>query len=159
MPIDTQTSGNPIQPVAPKVVLEQKLETYFLEKAPFQVPVHIKESIVKYVPWINLVLMIILLPVVLTVLGLGTIITPVSFLGGIGAGFSFTLTIIFTIVILVLRALALPGLFNHKRNGWVFTYYGDLINVVLNIISLSVIGLLFDIVFLFILFQVRNYYK
>lgn len=159
MPLDTQTSGNPFQPVAPKVLLEQQLETYFIEKAPFQVPLNIKESIVKYVPWINLVLMIILFPVVLAVLGLGTIFTPVSFLGGVGAGFSFMLTIIFTVAILILRALALPGLFNRKRSGWVFTYYGDLINVLLNIISLSIIGLLFDVLFLFILFQVRNYYK
>jgi hypothetical protein len=159
MPIDSQTSGSPFEPVAPKVVFESQLEAYFIDKAPFQIPVSTKEAIVKYVPWINLVFMILLLPVVLAVLGLGALFTPLSFFGGLGGGFSYILTFIFTIAILVLRALALPGLFNRKRSGWVFSYYGDLINIVLNILSFSIIGLLFDVVFLFVLFQVRSYYK
>lgn len=159
MPIDSQTSGSPFEPAAPKVVFEQQLETYFIDKAPFQIPASTKEAIVKYVPWINLVFMVLLLPVVLAVLGLGALFTPISFLGGIGGGFAYILTLVFTIAILVLRALALPGLFNRKRSGWVFSYYGDLINIILNILSFSIIGLLFDVVFLFVLFQVRSYYK
>lgn len=159
MPIDTQSSGSPFDPAAPKVVFEQQLETYFIDKAPFQIPVHTKEAIVKYVPWINLVFMFILLPVILAVLGLGVLFTPVSFLGGLGGGITYIITLVFTVGILLLRALALPGLFNRKRSGWVFSYYGDLINIVLNILSFSIIGLLFDVVFLFVLFQVRNYYK
>ena len=155
MPIDSQTSGSPFEPAAPKVVFEQQLETYFIDKALFQIPASTKEAIVKYVPWINLVFMVLLLPVVLAVLGLGALFTPISFLGGLGGG----LTLIFTIAILVLRALALPGLFNRKRSGWVFSYYGDLINIILNILSFSIMGLLFDVVFLFVLFQVRSYYK
>ena len=159
MPINSQTSGSPFEPVAPKVVFEQQLETYFIEKAPFQIPVSTKEAIVKYVPWINLVFMFLLLPVILAVLGLGALFTPVSFLGGLGGGLTYILTLVFTIGILVLRALALPGLFNRKRSGWVFSYYGDLINIVLNILSFSIIGLRFYVVFLFVLFQVRSYYK
>jgi hypothetical protein len=159
MPIDSQTSRSPFEPTAPKVVFEQQLETYFIDKAPFQIPVATKEAIVKYVPWINLVFMVLLLPVVLAVLGLGALFTPVSFLGGLGGGLTYILTLVFTIAILILRTLALPGLFNRKRSGWVFSYYGDLINIILNILSFSIIGLLFDVVFLFVLFQVRSYYK
>jgi hypothetical protein len=159
MPIDTQTSGSPFEPVAPKVVFESQLETYLIDKAPFQIPAPTKEAIVKYVPWINLVFMILLLPAVLAVLGLGALFTPFSFLGGFGGGFAYIFTLLFTIAILVLRALALPGLFNRKRSGWVFSYYGDLINILLNIISFSIIGLLFDVLFLFVLFQIRSYYK
>ena len=152
-------SGNPFQPGASKVVFEQQLEPYFIEKAPFQSPAHIKEAIVKYVPWVNLVLLILLFPVILAVLGLGTLLVPVGFLGGIGAGFGYTITIILSIVALILRILALKGLFARKRSGWVFTYYGNLTNVLLNIFSFSIFGLLFDALFLFILFQVRSYYK
>jgi hypothetical protein len=152
-------SDNSTQPNASKVVLEQQIEGYFLEKAPFQIPVHIKEAIVKYAPWVNLVLMVFLLPAILVVLGIGTLLAPAGFLGGIGSGFAYTLTIGLSIVTLALRVLALPGLFSRKRSGWVFTYYGDLINVALNILSFSLFGLLFDIIFLFVLFQVRNYYK
>jgi hypothetical protein len=79
MPIDTQTSGNPFEPTAPKVVFESQLENYFIDKAPLQIPVTTKEAIVKYVPWINLVFMLLLLPVVLAVLGLGALITPLVF--------------------------------------------------------------------------------
>jgi hypothetical protein len=147
MPIDTHTTGNPFEPVAPKVVLEQQLETYFIDKAPFQVPIPTKEAIVKYVPWLNLVFMIVMLPIIVAMLGI------------MALGFSHMITLIFTIAILVLRALALPGLFARKRNGWVLSYYGDLINIALNILSFSVISLLFDVLFLFVLFQVRSYYK
>ena len=156
---NTQTSGNSAQPGTSKVVFEQQFEGYLIEKAPFQIPAHIKEAIVKYAPWINLVLMVFLLPVVLFVLGLGTLLAPVGFLGGIGSGFIYSITIGLTFIVLVLRVLALPGLFSRKRSGWVFTYYGDLINIAMNILSFSIIGLFFDLVFLFVLFQIRSYYK
>jgi hypothetical protein len=147
------------QPDASKVVFEQQIEGYFLDKAPFQIPAHIKEAIVKYAPWINLALMVFLLPAILVVLGIGTLLAPAGFLGGLGSGFAYMLTIGLSVVALALRILALPGLFSRKRSGWVFTYYGDLVNVALNIISFSLFGLLFDIIFLFVLFQVRSYYK
>ncbi len=154
-----QTTENPVQPGIPKVLLEQQLETYFIDKAPFQVPQNVKEAIVKYVPWVNLVLMVLLFPVVLAVLGLGTILLPASFLGGIDSGFIYTITMIVTGITLILRAIALPGLFKRKRSGWVYTYYADMLNALLNIISFSLMGLLFSVVFLFVLFQVRSYYK
>jgi len=154
-----QTTENPIQPVVPKVVLEQQLETYLIDKAPFQIPQNVKEAIVKYVPWINLVLMVLLFPVVLAVLGLGTLLMPASLLSGPGSGFVYVTTMIVTGITLLLRAIALPGLFGRKRNGWVYTYYSDILNAFLNIVSFSIIGLLFSVVFLFVLFQVRHYYK
>jgi hypothetical protein len=159
MQMNTETSGNSFQPGASKVMFEQQLEPFFIEKAPFQIPVHIKEAIVKYVPWVNLVLLILLFPVILGVLGLGTLLIPAGFLGGVSGGFVYTFTIVLSIIALVLRILALPGLFGRKRSGWVFTYYGNLANVLLNIVSFSIFGLLFDALFLFILFQVRSYYK
>lgn len=158
-PSPMQTSGNPFQPNAPKVVLEQQFETYLLDKAPFHLPVNIKEAIVKYVPWVNLILMIILFPVVLGALGLGALFAPASFLGGVGSGFMYIITLIFSMASLILSAMALPGLFKRKRSGWVYTYYADLLQVVLNILSFSIIGLLFNLIFLFVLFQVRSYYK
>ncbi len=154
-----QTTENPVPPIFPKVLLEQQLETYLINKAPFQIPQHVKEAIVKYVPWINLILMILLFPVILAVLGLGTILMPASFLGGVGTGFIYIVTMIVTGITLVLRAIALPGLFGRKRSGWVYTYYADMLNALLNLISFSIMGLIFSVLFLFVLFQVRSYYK
>ena len=65
---------------------------------------------------------------------------------------------ILTLISLVLGLLALPGLFNRKRSGWVFSYYAELVTILSNIFSFSLIGILLGLLFLMLLFQVRDYY-
>ena len=138
---------------------ETELAPYFTTKAPFQFPVEFRAGFVKYWPIITLVLLILAAPAILVFLGIGTALMPVSFLGGVGAGFGYTITMILSVVGLVLSVLALPGLFNRKRAGWVFSYYAQLISIVSSVFSFSLFGIVLGLLFLMLLFQVREYYN
>jgi len=52
------------------------LDFYFVKKAPVQLPDNAKEAIVKYGPWIAIVLLVLAVPPLLFVLGLGALVMP-----------------------------------------------------------------------------------
>src|SRR4030067_1612684 len=90
--------------------LEDLLTEYLVKKAP-ALPANIREAIVNFAPWITLVILILTLPLVLAVFGLGAFLAPLSFLGGVTAGTNYILALLLSGVQLVLEALAIPGLF------------------------------------------------
>ena len=140
--------------------LEKTLQVYFLDKAPFQLPDGVKEFIVKWGPWIILVLLIFSLPALLLAFGLGALVAPFAFLGGLGAGVSYGVGMIFSAVVLVVEALALPGLFGRKMSGWRMMFYASLIGALGNLISFNLGGLVIGtILSLYVLFQIKSYYK
>lgn len=61
--------------------LENVCEEYLVKKAP-ALPEGAKEAIVKFGPWIALILLVLSAPVLLGLLGLGTVLMPFSYLGG-----------------------------------------------------------------------------
>ena len=133
------------------------LDFYLVKKAPFQIPDAGRELIVKFGPWITVVLLILLLPLLLVALGLGAVFMP---FGGVGyaAGFGF-LTIVVIIEIGLLIA-ALPGLFARKMSGWTLLFYSQLVGIVHSLLSGNIIGgLLMALIGLYILFQVRPLYR
>ena len=140
-------------------MLETELAPFFTSKAPFQFPVNFREGFVKYWPIVSLVLLLLTLPAILAFLGIGAALMPVSFLGGIGAGIGYTIVMVLTVIHLILGAMALPGLFNRKRSGWVLSYYAQLLSIVTSAFSFSLIGILLGLLFLMLLFQVRDYYN
>lgn len=113
----------------------------------------------KYWPIVSLVLLLLTLPAILAFLGIGAALMPVSFMGGAGIGIGYTIAMVITIVRIVLGALALPGLFNRKRQGWVLSYYAQLLSIVASVFSFSIIGILLGLLFMMLLFQVREYYN
>ncbi|MBC3788090.1 chromate transporter [Spirosoma utsteinense] len=140
-------------------LLETELAPYFTVKAPFQFPINFREGFVKYWPIVTLIVMILTLPALLVFLGIGAALMPVSFLDGVGTGVGYTLTMILTLVGLILGLLALPGLFNRKRSGWVFSYYAQILSIVGSLVGFHLISVLFGLLFLMLLFQVRDYYR
>ncbi|MBN8826509.1 MULTISPECIES: chromate transporter [unclassified Spirosoma] len=145
--------------MAQPAVLEAELAPYFTTKAPFQFPINFREGFVKFWPIVTLVLLILAAPGILLFLGIGTALMPATFMGGASVGFAYSISMILAIVGLVLSILALPGLFNRKRSGWVYSYYAQLISVVTSILSFSLFGVLLGLLFLMLLFQVREYYN
>lgn len=110
-------------------------------------------------PWFTLVGVIIAIPAVLVVFGLGAIVAPMAFLGGATAGATFSLSIVFLIITLILEVLALPGLFKRSKSGWNFVFYSTLVGVVQNIITFSLGGLIIgSLIGLYVLFQVKERY-
>lgn len=147
---------------AAPVSLEETLNLYFGQKAP-AMPENVKELLVRFAPWVTLVLLLITLPAVLIALGLGALAAPLAFLIGPGYGVSYGITYTVGMVILgvsvLLEALSLPGLFKRSRQGWRFAYYATIVSIVGNLIGFNFLSALVGaVVGFYILFQIRSYY-
>jgi hypothetical protein len=138
---------------------ESLTEEYLGKKAP-ALPDNAKEAIVKYSPYITLVVMLFALPVILGAIGLTAVLTPFAYMGGVRSGMSFSFSTLFLLATLVLEGLALPGLFARKLSGWKLVYYGVLINAVYSLLSLQIGNMIVStLISLYILVQVKSYYK
>lgn len=105
-------------------------------------------------------MLVVTIPAILLAFGLGALVAPFAFLGGLQAGVSFGFGMIFGVVVLVLEALAIPGLFGRKRSAWNLLFYATLIGAVQNVLSFNLGGLVIGtLVSLYFLFQVKSYYK
>ncbi|MBP6883193.1 chromate transporter [Candidatus Woesebacteria bacterium] len=139
--------------------LETTLNEYFVKKAPFQLPVGVKEFIVSFGPWITLVMLVLSLPIILAAIGLGAILAPFAVLGGANAA-AFTVGTVFSLATLVLEAMALPGLFKRKKAGWNLLFYASLVSVAGALVALELVGaVLSAVIGWYFIFQVRSMYK
>jgi hypothetical protein len=147
---------NTIDPPKDVQGLIATLDEYFVKKAPFQIPDAGKEFLVRFGPWISLVLLILLMPLLLFALGVGTLLVP---FGGVGYATGFGLSAILACVQIVLIAAALPGLFARRMSGWTLLFYEQLLSIVAGLLRGSIVGTLVGaIIGLYILFQVREKY-
>ncbi|HEX9565752.1 MAG TPA: hypothetical protein VF981_17355 [Gemmatimonadaceae bacterium] len=132
------------------------LDHYLVRKAPFQIPDGGREWIVRYGPWIMLVLLVLTLPAVLIALGIGTFLVP---FGGLGYATGFGFLTLFILAATVLRALSLPGLFARKMSGWQLAFYAQIVDFVGGLLSRSIIGAIVGaLIGMYILFQIRSLY-
>ena len=139
--------------------LEDLLHEYLVKKAP-ALPSNIKDAIVKFAPWATLVIFILTLPAILLVFGFGALMAPFSFMGGLTAGTNYILTFVFSAIQMVLEAMAIPGLFKNSRSAWNLVFYATLVGVLQNVVTFNLGSLIIgSLLSLFILFQVREYYK
>ncbi|HUX34236.1 MAG TPA: hypothetical protein VMV51_10245 [Gemmatimonadaceae bacterium] len=131
------------------------LDYYLVRKAPFQIPNTAREFIVRFAPWIAVVLLVLSLPVVLLALGLSAAVLPYAPTSASGLGF----TMLVVIATLVLDVLALPGLFARRMGGWRLILYARLVTIVSSLLQGAVVGaLLGGLISLYILFQIRPLY-
>ncbi|NMC51345.1 hypothetical protein GYA54_01285 [Candidatus Kuenenbacteria bacterium] len=154
-PVGDNASG-PTQ--APPKGLMETLEYYLVTKAPFQIPVKIREGIVKIMPWLNAIFLLTIIPLALAVIGLGSIFT--FYAGSYFYHAGWGIYNIITLVTLVLGVMALPGLFKRAKSGWNLTFYEIVLSFVGNIFYGSIFGGLFSLVVgCYVLFQIKSYYK
>jgi hypothetical protein len=141
---------------APKDLMGM-LDYYLVKKAPFALPANAKEWIVKFGPWIDVILLIIFLPVILFALGMSAVFMPFAMMSG-AAGFG--LASIIMVAQLGLMIAALPGLFARKISGWNLSFYSVVANLVYGLFTGAILsGLLGALVSLYILFQIKALYK
>ena len=141
---------------APKDPIEF-LDHYLVKKAPFQIPDGGREAIVKFGPWIVVVLLVLSLPALLVILGVGTLVVP---FGGAGAATGFGLAAIGLCVQLALQAMALPGLFARKMSGWRLMFYATVASVVTSLLSGAIVSAIIGaLIGFYVLFQVRGLYR
>ena len=147
------SSGNPLN------ALENWFEDIFGRKAP-QLPEKWREVIVKITPWVTLIIMLLALPAVLFVLGIGAVVLPVTAVVTMHTGGMYWIGFILAVVALVLEAIAIPGLFKRSlASGWRFVYWASLITAISGLLSLNFGSLIGLAISLYILFQIKKYYR
>jgi len=160
--------------------LEQSLDEVFNKNAP-QLPAGIKQFIVKYLPYINLVLGILTLVAAWGLWNAAhTVNVLVDYANNLSAAYGgekistdqLTFTVWLALGVLVVEALlyiaAFPGTKARKKSGWNLLYYALLINVVYGIVVAftdyggfgSLIGsLIGSAIGAYFLFQIRGSYS
>ncbi len=152
-------STNSANSNSPLIQLEDTLNVYFGQKAP-ALPENIKELIVKYGPWVTLVLLILAAVPLLGVIGLGALLSPIALMSGVSYGGMYLLTLAFSVAIIVLEAIAIPKLLKRQKSGWNLVFYASLLSSVSSLLSRDIFGLIIGTLLSFyILFQIRSYYK
>lgn len=135
------------------------MEEYLVKKAP-NLPINWKDFIVKILPWFTLIVLILSVPLILAFLGISLFVLPFSFPGGLGSGVNAFISWLVLVASFILDLLALRGLFDIKKQGWTYLYWGVLLNGVYNLFTLNLGSLVIGTgISLYILFQIRSYYK
>ncbi len=138
---------------------ETMLDDIFAKKAP-ALPDNVKEFLVKAAPYLAIVGVVLSLPAVFAVLGLGAIAAPFAAMGGVSSFAGFSISIIFLIANMVLMIMAIPGLFKRTLSAWRLMFYSTLVSAVSSLVTFNLGGLIIGTAISFyFLFQVRSYYK
>lgn len=144
------------------------LEPYFTKQAPFQIPKKWRENLVSWIPWINLVIGILLLPAVLVIVGLGTVVGVVAPLTGNAAvSIFYWLSLISVVICIAILFITFPGLKARKLSAWKLVFWADIVYLAYGILSalsngdiLSIVtNIIGTAIALFVLFQIKSYYK
>jgi len=141
------------------VELENKLAEFFTKKLP-ALPEGIKEAIVKYGPYITIIMMLFMVPAMLAILGFGMVATPFAFMGGFRGGIGYMVSLVFGLAIIILEIIAIKGLLKRQMKAWKLMFYISLISAVSNLLRFDLGGLIIGTgISWYVLFQIRSYYK
>ena len=142
--------------------LETTLDLYFNKKAP-AMPQNIKELLVNLAPYLTVVSVLITLPGLLVLFGLGGFATMIAPMGGresLSAVPTMWLSILFLVPVLILEIMAIPGLFAKKAVAWKYVFWAQLVSIVANLLQFNFFGAIIGAVISFyILFQIKSFYK
>ncbi len=132
---------------------------YLVTKAPFAIPENWKDTIIKIMAVLNVVGIVLIIPGLLILLGLGTVLAPFMALGAT-ASLSLNglgiIPVILSVVSLVLMIMSAPGLFKKQKKAWTLSYYNVLVGIVSNVVSLNIGGLVIgSLLGLYVLYQIR----
>lgn len=138
---------------------EVEIEKIVLSKNIPGLPENVKEIIVKLSPWLTLISMIMLLPLILAAFGLSAIGLPFSYLGGIRMGFGYTIGLVFTFGVIALQLMAIPGLFKRQEKAWRLVFYSIILSLVQQLFRFDIVGLVVGgAISFYFLFQVKSKY-
>lgn len=167
MPSTSSESGNNNQGDSKEQLMgfiakvEAWLDEYMVKKAPFQIPMGGKEFIATIAPYlviIGIVLFVMSLPVLL---GLGAMGSALGMMGGhMGWGYAVMISTLTSLVVVIIEAIALPGLFKRTQASWRLVFYATLVSFVGNVLALNLIGAVIGgIIGWYIIFQIKELYK
>jgi hypothetical protein len=126
----------------------------FYKQVP-NLPVNIREILVKIAPWLALIFGILGVIVGLGALGL----SPVALLGGLEASVMVLATGAISIVASVLMLMAYPKLMKKQYKGWELLFWSEVVSVVSAVLTISIGSILGVLIGFYLLFQIKSYYK
>ncbi len=143
--------------------LEAMLDEYMVTKAPFALPLGLKEFIAKASPYLIILFAIMALPLILGAIGLTTMLTPFAMMGGgwgFGWGFGAIISLVVAAISLVLELMAVPGLFKRTKGSWRLLFYVSIVSLIGSILSVSGIigGIIGAVIGWYVLFQMKDMY-
>jgi hypothetical protein len=145
--------------------LEALLDEYMVKKAPFALPIGLKEFIVKVSPYLVIIFAILTLPVIFAVIGISAVLAPFAMMGAVMGGYGYgwglgaIVALVVAVVSLIVEVIAVPGLFKRTRGGWRLVFYATIISLIGSIISFNIVGgIIGAIISWYILFQVKEMY-
>lgn len=161
-------------PLAP---FESWLYEVLVAKAPYQLPVAFKDWIVRYGPWITLVIGVILALTIIPSLTAIFALTGYSatYGGMYGAavvgsviGPMFYVALAILALQLVIMFVSVPMLLKHQRKGWLLVFYSSVVSLAYTLVSSFsygyfnfgslLVGLISAAISMYVLFQIRSYY-
>ena len=126
-------------------------------------PQNIKELLVNLAPYLTVVSVLVTLPGLLVLFGLGGFATMIAPMGGresLSAVPTMWLSILFLVPVLILEIMAIPGLFAKKAVAWKYVFWAQLVSIVANLLQFNFFGAIIGAVISFyILFQIKSFYK
>ena len=140
-----------------KIIKQVELKIEEVVKKLPSLPASAKEMIVKFSPWIALVVLVFSLPTLLAALGLSALMMPGW---GYRLHFGYNIAWWISIASMVLMIVALPGLFKRKMSSWRLIFYSGLVMALYNLVLMDLGSLVIGTgVSMYILFQIKSYYK
>ena len=136
--------------------LESVFDDYLGKKAP-QLPENVREIIVKIAPYAEIRMVIMGIMGVLAIFGLTGVAMP--YMMAYGASPLYFISTVIMVIGLVMSGMAIPGLFARSKQGWNLIYWASLVNVVSMLVRFDLISVLFSVIGLYILFQIKSKYK
>lgn len=118
-----------------------------------------RDMVVTIVPWLSIVFGVLGIIGSLVALGLFSSLAPFALLGGVQAVNQGMVLILLGLVSSVLMVLAFPGTRAHKEKGWKLLYYSEVVSLISNVVTLSIVGVAFTLIGFYFLYQIRSYYR
>lgn len=145
--------------------LEALLDEYMVQKAPFALPIEVKEFLVNVSPYLVIVFVVLALPIIFAALGLTAFLAPFAMMGGYGYGFSWgfgaIIALVISVISIIIEVMAVPGLFKRTKAAWRLLFYASIVSLIGTILSFSGIisGIIGAIIGWYLLFQVKELYQ
>lgn len=149
-----------------------QLEPYFTKQAPFQIPANGRKLIVQFLPWVTLIVGVLAVLGLLSLLALLTGLSALT-MGAVGVVAAVSPMLWLPVIALgaqaVVSFMAFPLLQKRSLRGWTLLFWVDVIYFAYNVLNAiaqpsyivgSLLGAVLGIVIgLYVLFQVKSYYK
>lgn len=138
--------------------LDSVLEGFFKKLPPL--PANAIDGLVIITPWLALIFGIIGVLGAISAFGVLSVLAPFAALGGgvprVGLGM---LSTVGWLVTSVLMLLAFPGLNAKKSGGWNLLFWGEVVNVVVSVIAVSIGSVIGALIAFYLLYQIKPRYK